>query len=245
MAEERRGRIPRGLELAWNTDRERARAPGPRPALGLQRIVRAAIEIADRGGLGAVSLARVASELSVATTALYRYVRTKEDLVLLMRDTAAAPPPALAMPDPDHWRPALRDIAREIFRLHRRHPWVLQVPTAGPPTTPNELLWGEHMLRAMSRTGLDYPDQLRAVTLIFGYAREQARLALDPAVDNDDASTYFAFLGSVLRPDRYPMFCRVLADDTVTTSIGLSEEDFEFGLDRILSGLAELVDAAG
>ncbi|WP_203861575.1 TetR/AcrR family transcriptional regulator [Plantactinospora mayteni] len=209
----------------------------------MARIVTAAIDIADGEGLAAVSLARVAAALGTVTTSLYRHVRSKDDLVVVMRDAAAAPPPDLPPPDPRRWRESLAAIAWQIYDLYRRHPWVLEVPTSGPPSTPNELMWGEHMLRALSQTTLGAHDQLRAVTLISGYVREQARLTLDPIIaDGSDTATgdYFGFLGRVLTPNRYPMFCRLFADQANTGTIGYTDEDFQFGLDRILTGLAEL-----
>ncbi|MBM7786895.1 TetR/AcrR family transcriptional regulator [Tenggerimyces flavus] len=235
--------MPRGVELAWRS--ARGTKPGPRPALTLERIVGAAIEVADEAGLAAVSLARVAAALGCATTSLYRHVRAKDDLVVLMCDAAAAPPADLPAPDPLHWQRSLRDLASRIFQLYRAHPWALDVPPSGPPTTPNQLLWGEHLLRALSRTTLTYADQLRTITLITGYAREQARLATDPVIARDEAPAaedggYFQLLSAVMTPDRYPMFCRVLADDELTTGIGYTDEDFEFGLARILTGLTEL-----
>ncbi|MGI5269232.1 TetR/AcrR family transcriptional regulator [Nonomuraea sp. CA-218870] len=247
MGEQHRRPTPAGIELAWRASRTRAdhqadgrHRPGPRPGLSLERIVAAAIDIADREGLAAVSLARVASALGTATTSLYRHVRAKDDLVMVMRDAAAAPPPDLPAPDPARWRESLADIAWQIYDLYRRHPWTLQVPTFGPPNTPNYLLWGELMLKALSRTRLGPHDQLRAVTLIFGYVREQARLSLDPVIADGAAEDYFRFLGKVMTPDRYPMFCRLFADEANTGSIGYTAEDFTFGLDRILAGLAEL-----
>ncbi|ADD45482.1 TetR/AcrR family transcriptional regulator [Stackebrandtia nassauensis] len=251
MGEQHRAPAPTGIELAWRSSSHAAhpgapsggRRPGPRSGLTLGRIVTAAVDIADREGLAAVSLARVAAALGTATTSLYRHVRSKDDLVVVMRDAAAAPPPDLPPTDLRRWRESLADIAWRIYDLYRQHPWVLQVPTSGPPNTPNELLWGEHMLKALSQSTLTAHDQLRAVTLISGYVREQARLTLDPIIaDGGDAAAgdYFAFLGRVLTPKRYPMFCRLFADPANTGSIEYTAADFQFGLDRILAGLAEL-----
>lgn len=241
MAKTDRAPMPRGVELAWS--RSRGTKPGPRPGLNLDQIIGAAIEIADEAGLAAVSLARVAVNLGCATTSLYRHIRSKDDLVVLMCDTAAAPPPDLPAPDPHQWQKSLGDLAWQIFDRYRAHPWALEAAPSGPPNTPNQLLWGEHMLRAMSRTTLTYPEQLRAITLIAGYAREQARLAADPVISDDVApagQSYFQLLSTVLTPDRFPMFCRVFADDDITTSISYTHEDFQFGLDRIIDGLSTL-----
>jgi AcrR family transcriptional regulator len=242
MAEPNRTPLPSSVVLAWRSSRERR--PGRRPGLTLEKIVDAGIAIAARGGIGAVSLAKVAESLGCATTSLYRHVRSKDDLVVLMRDAAAAPPADLAGPDPDHWRSALADIAWQIFDVYRRHPWVLEVPPIGPPTTPNELMWGELMLQALSRTRLGPGDQLRTVTLINGYVREQARLAADPVISAQGPAAgeheYFQLLRAVMTPDRYPMFCRLFSSDAIGRSISYTDEDFRFGLDRILVGLAEL-----
>jgi AcrR family transcriptional regulator len=242
MAETHRAPMPRGVELAWSTSR--GTKPGPRPGLSLEQIISTAIEIADEAGLAAVSLARVAISLGCATTSLYRHIRSKDDLVVLMCDTAATPPPDLPTLDPQQWQKSLRDLAWQIFDLYRAHPWTLEAQPSGPPTTPNQLLWGEYMLRAMSHTTLTYPEQLRAVTLIAGYAREQARLATDQVISDDvtpaPGKGYFQLLSTVMTPDRYPMFCRIFADDSITTSISYTHEDFQFGLDRIMAGLTEL-----
>lgn len=251
MGERHRAPTPTGIELAWRAAGDAVRPdgpntghrPGPRPGLTLDRIVTTALAIADREGLAAVSLARVAAALGTVTTSLYRHVRSRNDLVVVMRDAAAAPPPGLSPPDPRRWRESLAATARQIYDLYRRHPWVLLAPTSGPPSTPNELWWGERMLGALSSTTLSAHDQLRAVTLISGYVREQARLTLDPAIADGGAAVtgdYFGFLGRVLTPDRYPMFCRLFADRANTGTIGYTDEDFRFGLDRILAGLAEL-----
>jgi AcrR family transcriptional regulator len=241
MAEPGRTRMPRGVELAWRTERQTK--PGPRPTLSLEQIVRAAIDVADQAGITAVSLARVATELGCATSALYRHVRSKDDLLVLMRDAAVLPPPAMPPPDPGRWRASLDRLGWEIYGRYRAHPWVLEVPSMGPSTTPNELMWGEHLLRAMSRTNLTHADRLRAVTLLTGYVREQARLVVTPPLPADNAAgemDYVQLLRTVMTPHRYPMFCQILASDAFSGPVGYADDDFQFGLDCVLSGLADL-----
>jgi AcrR family transcriptional regulator len=74
------------LELLWGTARPRGRR-GPRPALSTERIVRSAIAIADRDGLEAVTMRRLAESLGVRPMALYTYVPGKRELLDLMLDT--------------------------------------------------------------------------------------------------------------------------------------------------------------
>jgi AcrR family transcriptional regulator len=66
-----------------------------------REIADAAVSLADAGGMGSVSLAAVAADLGLTTTALYRYVDSKDSLVAMMVDTAVGPPPELGEHD---WR---------------------------------------------------------------------------------------------------------------------------------------------
>ena len=85
--------LPAEIALLWGL-REAPRR-GRKPSLTVQDVTRAAIEVADAEGLGAVSMARVAKQLGNSTMALYRYVESKESLLKLMADAA------LDEPDPD------------------------------------------------------------------------------------------------------------------------------------------------
>ncbi|HET9302114.1 MAG TPA: helix-turn-helix domain-containing protein [Propionibacteriaceae bacterium] len=91
--------------------------------LSTERIVGAAIAVADREGLGALSMRRVAVELDVATMSLYRHVRDKDDLLIRMMDAAFAewqvPPPQSG----DSWQETVAVAARRLWQLFRRHLW--------------------------------------------------------------------------------------------------------------------------
>lgn len=81
--------------------------------------------------------------------------------------------------------------------------------------------------------------------MISGYVREQARLAVDPVISaqgplDGEVHEYFQLLRTVMTPDRHPMFCRLIGDAAIGRSIGYADEDFQFGLDRIFAGLADL-----
>src|SRR5690606_13698519 len=82
--------LPRGIALAWGVAASPQR--GPKREMSVQRIVEAAIEIADADGLGAVSMAAVATRLGYTPMSLYRYVSAKDDLILLMQEDAAGLP---------------------------------------------------------------------------------------------------------------------------------------------------------
>ncbi|WNF28717.1 TetR/AcrR family transcriptional regulator [Streptomyces sp. C11-1] len=84
------GDIARSLELLWGTGERPSR--GPKPGLTLDRIVTAAIAVADAEGLSAVSMRRLSTELGTGTMSLYRYVPGKAELLDLMLDRVLGEP---------------------------------------------------------------------------------------------------------------------------------------------------------
>src|SRR6478735_3857094 len=83
--------LPRAVALAWGVAANPQR--GPKRELSIERIVDVAVEIADAGGLSAVSMSSVATELGFTPMSLYRYVSAKDDLVLLMQERGIGVPP--------------------------------------------------------------------------------------------------------------------------------------------------------
>src|SRR5712691_3973914 len=109
-----RGDPVRSLELLWGT-RERP-SRGPKPGLTLEKIVRAAIEVADAEGLAALSMRRVADQLGFTTMALYRHVPGKADLLDVMLDTVAGERTPLD-DVAGGWRAKLESAARQDWAL--------------------------------------------------------------------------------------------------------------------------------
>ncbi len=132
------GDIVRTLELLWDAGPRPSR--GPKPGLTLDRIVEAAVQVADAEGLEAVSMRRVATELGTGAMSLYRYVPGKAELLDLMLDRVQRPgaDPHAALGD-GTWRSALEALARETLALYRRHPWLLQVNQSRPILGPGAL----------------------------------------------------------------------------------------------------------
>src|SRR5262245_31626618 len=124
--------IPASFQAAWGAREQPTK--GPKPSLSLERIVEAGITVADRDGLEGVSMARVAAELGSAPMSLYRYVSTKDELLLLMADGAMGLPPASVL-DATHWRDGLLAWGKGIYDAYLCSPWTLKIPISGPPLT--------------------------------------------------------------------------------------------------------------
>ncbi|WP_306324969.1 TetR/AcrR family transcriptional regulator [Streptomyces venezuelae] len=226
------------VRLLWGPHPKPSR--GPKPTLDLDRIARAAIEIADADGLADVSMQGVAARLGVTKMALYRYVPGKAELVALMVDAAIGPYPA-AQARGGGWREQLEDWARELFRVFRQHPWALDA-TVGPRIMgPGELSWMERAVSALDGTGLDGAERMDAAVLLVGHARgiAQQTRAVGPA-GNPEAQLG-AVLDDLMRTHgaRFPALAEALA--SAARSDG-QDQAWDFGLQRILDGLAALIE---
>lgn len=237
-------RVPPSLRAAWGVRAEPGR--GPRPALTLTRIVDAAAGVAAHEGLDAVSMNRVAQALDVGTMSLYRYVKGKEELLALMADHvfAEAPEPRGAR---ESWRAALARWARSHRAVLQRHAWVLGIPLSGPPITPHHVVWFERGLACLANTGLAESDKLWVLLLVNGFVRNEARMAAEiraarRSVRGANAliADYDAVLGALIDADRFPALTALRAARVFEGREGPNAE-FDFGLERILDGVAVLV----
>ncbi len=237
--------LPASIEAAWGV-RSRP-TKGPKPGLSLERIVVAAIKIALTKGLSAVSMSRVATELGSAPMSLYRYVASKDELLALMVDAALGPPLAAPSSD-DGWRAALSRWAWGALAAYRRHPWTLQIPISGPPATPNQVAWLEQGLRALRGTGLTEAEKLSVVMLLAGIVRNEASLEASisaafqasGATPEEAMSSYGRLLRRVASPERFPALCALIAAG-VLDAVGGQDDEFLFGLARILDGIEVLI----
>jgi len=239
--------LPRTIELAWGLRERRGR--GPRRGLSLERVVAAGIRVALTEGIGALSMARVAAELGVATMSLYRYVAAKDELLTLMVDTALGPPPASVM-DQTGWRAGMTAWAEGVRAAYLRHPWALRVPVTAPPLGPNNIAWLEAAFRALAGTPLTDLQKLRMVTLISFFVRSEVTLLLDflaggagaagAVGEKPSTAGYGAMLAQLTDPLHFPALHKVIASGGFEDDEG-PDAQFDFGLECILDGVEALV----
>jgi AcrR family transcriptional regulator len=246
----------RSLALLWRSDLPAARRG--RSELGVDAIVRAAVELADADGLAALSMRRVAERLGVGTMSLYTHVPGKAELLDLMLDTAYGELPVSeqsvsggpATGDPPGWRDRLAAMARANWALYQRHPWLLQVATSRPPLGPHATAKYERELAAVEGLGLTDVEMDSVVTLVNSYVHGAARGAVDAAEaarrtgvsDEQWWSAHAPLLARVLDPRRFPVATRVGAavGDQFQTAYQ-PDHAFEFGLARVLDGVSALL----
>jgi len=218
--------------------------PEAKDALSLDRIVRVAVEIADREGLEALSMRRVAAALGAGTMSLYRHVSGKDDLIDLMAEAVLEEAEIESPAGPDGWRERLAGYARAMWALYRRHPWLLQVLSATRPRlVPRGMAKTEWLLRAAEGLSDDPPAMVRAVVTVTGYVQGMAMFLVND-LDAERRTGLAQRQWWELNRERwralatsgpYPILARIAAEHQ--EDVGLDEE-FEFGLQRMLDGLA-------
>lgn len=237
--------LPASVAAAWGV---RARPhKGPKPGLSLDRIVAAAVHVADAEGLAAVSMSRVATELGTAPMSLYRYVGAKDELLALMVDAAYGPPPAGPAGDTS-WRAGLSRWAWAMRAKIQEHPWVLRIPIGGLPTLPNEVAWFEEGLRCLQDTGLHESEKASAILLVSGYVRNAAMIDVDieaavrasGKTPDEWMASYVQTLILLADPQRFPALTKFIAAG-VFDRADPPDQEFTFGLARVLDGLAALI----
>jgi AcrR family transcriptional regulator len=240
--------LPPGLDILWGR-RERGKR-GPKPGLSIEAIVAAAIKLADAEGLGAVSMARVAKELGFTTMSLYRYVANKDELLQLMWNASAQGAEDFVVKGED-WRERLRAWALVQREMLDRHAWITEMPMATPPLAPNSLTFVERGLEALDDTGLSDADKLRVIGLISSYTLSESRMAHEGARAAAQAPadapqwSFESLLRELVDEESYPRLHRLA---TAAAPRGPTPDDereeFAFGLDRILDGVAALIGGA-
>jgi AcrR family transcriptional regulator len=235
--------LPQVVEQLWGL-RGNARRGGPKPALSLERIVAAAVELADAGGLAALSMSRLAEKLGFTTMSLYRYVASKDDLLVLVLDAALGLPPE---PPAGDWREQCAVWARALRDAYRRHPWALELPISGLPAGPNQLTWFERGLRALAGMRLEPGEKASSVLLVSTFVQAQTQVVLDltrsAARQNETGAPvdWGAIVTRVADPAWFPEVAAVVAAGVFEDDPNdFDDDELEFGLQRILDGIEVL-----
>jgi AcrR family transcriptional regulator len=229
--------LPGSVKVLWSERGYPSR--GPKPTLSADQIARAAIAVADREGLAAVSMQRIAREVHVTTMALYRYFSSKAELIDFMIDTAGGPPPELDA-GTRRWRARLGEWTRRCSAIYRDHAWFLEAATARRRIMgPNELGWLDRALRVLSDAGLPAREQHEAFLVLIGHVRSNAEFSAGRA-QGPSAELWVSVMAKLLgkHRERYPALMAVVDSGAFSQS---PEDGLEFGLECILNGIESLV----
>lgn len=241
----------RTLALLWREPGSGTSTRGPKQALSVDDVVAAAVTLADHRGLDSLSMRTVAEALHVAPMSVYTYVPGKAELLDLMLDTVYLAMPRTTFPAGLPWRDRVRSVAGANRGLFTEHPWAALVTTARPPLGPGQMAKYEHELSAFDGLGLDDVTVDDALTWLLTFVQATARAAVDvraarlDSAMNDEAwwAANEPLLARVLDATAYPRAARIgAAAGQAHGSAYDPAAAYEFGLARVIDGLAAIVD---
>ena len=217
----------------------RRRAP-----LSRDRVLRAAVALADKAGIESLSMRRLAEDLGVVPMALYKHVANKEELLDGMIDVVVGeidPPVAGA-----GWKSAVRQRILSARRALLRHPWASQVMESKQNPTPLVLAYMDTMIGLFRAGGfsvnLTHHVMHTIGSRVLGFSQELF----------NDSSTVDPEVAAALMRELGPKFPNVLAIATAASHEEASvvgpgcddQYEFEFALDLLLDGFERLLPRA-
>ncbi|MGF7228657.1 MAG: TetR/AcrR family transcriptional regulator [Candidatus Saccharibacteria bacterium] len=221
--------IPHYGRLAWTPSTAEPKG------LNAQKIVSVAIELADAQGLAQVTIRNLGKQLGSATMAVYRHIESRDELLILMFDTSLGEPPSISQHATSR-TDAMRTWGKTIFERYQTHPWILDIPVGGVPTTPNHIAWIERILEGLvPYEALDLQHKLDIALLIDGHARTIASMSRsDRSSIMGNLHVSPEWLPQVLDNTLYPLFTEVVNRGPLADGKTLNFDD---GLNIIINGI--------
>lgn len=212
----------------------------PHVPLSKERVLRAAVELADRDGLAAVSMRRLADELGAGAMSLYHYFRNKDELLDDMVEVVFA---EIEPPSSDaEWKKALRTRALSTREALRRHAWALDVMETRMQPGMANLRLHNAVLACLREAGFSVPDAVHAYSVqdayIYGFALQEKNL---PFTTSEEAARIGETMVRQIEPlaEELPHSFEVVGGYIAGGGYDPTTE-FLFGLDLILDGLDAL-----
>jgi AcrR family transcriptional regulator len=206
-----------------------------RSPLTKDRILGAAVELADREGLGALTMRRLGVELGFEAMSLYKHVANKEEILDGMVELIVG---QIEIPDPGaDWREAMRQRAISAREVLSRHSWAIGLLEAGSATGPNTLRYRDAILGNLGSAGFSMENAAHAFWLldcyVYGQVIQEVSFSTSEEMTDTVATT----------PDQTAMseYRHLAAMYEFALTFGFSfDSEFLFGLDLILDGLEGL-----
>jgi AcrR family transcriptional regulator len=199
-------------------------------------VLEAAIRVADRGGVEAITMRRVAQELGVEAMSLYHHVPNKDAILDNVVDSVFA---AIELPgvECDDWRDAIRERACSARAVLSRHSWALGLMDSRRNPGPATIRHHNAVLGVLREAGFTLPMAVHAVSLIDsyvgGFVLQEANL---PVTTRDDVEQVAGTILDHLPADELPYLREVIVDHALRPDYDHTSE-FGYGLDLILEAL--------
>jgi AcrR family transcriptional regulator len=216
---------------------------GTRTPLTRERVLRAAVTLADREGLESLTMRKLADELGAGTMSLYHYVPNKEELLAGMIDIVFS---EIDLPTTDvGWRTAMRRRATSTRAALNRHRWAVGRMEGTHSGLANARVH-EAVLGCLREAGFSIEATIQAMSVqdayIYGFALQEKDLPFETAEESAAAAERQGWDNEALAKE-FPYLAEVVAGHVAKVGYDFTEA-FEHGLDLILDALEQRRSAA-
>jgi AcrR family transcriptional regulator len=209
--------------------------------LSRERVLRAAVALADAEGIEALSMRRLAKELGVEAMSLYNHVANKDEILSGIVDIVAS---EVEVPGGADWKASIRQSAISAHDAFLRHRWAVPLMMRTTTVIPTRMRWMEALLRTLREAdfsaNLTHHAYHALDSHITGFTLWQVNFPFDTREELLELADDFL---RKIPADEYPYFIEHAHQHLVEPDPDEPNE-FEFGLDLILDGLERLRDAA-
>jgi AcrR family transcriptional regulator len=207
----------------------------PRAPLSRERVLRAALVLADRGGIESLTMRKIGQELQVEAMSLYNHVANKDDILDGIVDLVFS---EIALPsDRADWKTAMRQRAVSAHDALLRHPWATSLMQSRAKPGPATLRHHDAVIGSLRKAGFTIAIAAHAFSVIdgyiYGFALQQINL---PYRTYEEGAQVAENILGQLPTDEYPYLAEMILEHAMKPAYDYAEE-FEFGLDLILDGL--------
>ena len=207
----------------------------PRLPLTRERVLAAAVALADRGGIESLSMRKLAQELGVEAMSLYHHVANKDDILDGLVDVVFG---EIDLPTgEDGWKAAMRRRAISAREALRRHPWATGLMESRPTPGAANLRHHDAVLGVLRGAGFSVELAAHAYSLldsyIYGFALQEASL---PFHTPEEAAEVAQAIMAEFPASEYPHLTEIAVDHVLQPGYDYGNE-YLIGLDLILDGL--------
>jgi AcrR family transcriptional regulator len=207
----------------------------PRRPWNRAQVLRAAIDLADIGGIESLSMRKLGHELGGGTMSLYNHFSNKDDLLDGMIDSVFS---EIELPAAEHnWKTSMRQRALSIRTVMTRHPWAIGLMESRRRPGPATLRHHDAVIGCLRDAGFSLQLTAHAFSAldsyIYGFALQETSLPFDSAEETAEVAQMIL---QQLPADQYPHLAELTVQHVLQPGYDYGDE-FAFGLDLILDGL--------
>jgi AcrR family transcriptional regulator len=203
--------------------------------LSRDRVLRAAVALADHDGIESLSMRKLAEEFGVVPMALYKHVANKDDMLDGMVDVVFGE--IDLPPSGTDWKTAMRQRAMSARYVLSRHRWAIGLTESRMKPGPTNLRHHDSVIRCLREDGFSIEMAIHAYSVldsyIYGFALQEQTLPFD---SHEETGEVAEIMLSQFPADEYP-YLKETIDELINKAGWEYGDEFEFGLDLILEGL--------